>query len=167
MPWVQIIMAVVQMAMSMKQASDQKKASRKQAQQQVDAQAKKDWDEYEQNEKIRKDKLRKALAAKRAKMGAGGFSAADGSAGAIIQGLRTDEAEASYDDFTGKKEALDNSLSGIQANLLEESKQLNRQLYKKAGSSMGSIAGGMMDGANMGGQFGGVESSVNTPVATI
>jgi len=152
--WVQIIMAVVQMAMSMKQASDQQKAAQKQAQQQMDAQAKKSWDEYDANEKARKDQLKKALATRRAKMGASGMSSADGSAGAIIQGMRTDEAEASYDDFTTRKEALNDSSFAIQANLLEKSDQSNRKLYSQLGSSVGSIGGSYFGGAS-GGQTGG------------
>lgn len=162
--WAQIAMAVVQMAMSMKQAADQKKAASKQAQQQLDAQAKEKWAEYEQNEKQRKDQLKKALAKRRARMGASGFSAADGSAGAVIQGLRTDAAEGSHKDFTERKESLDNSVSSIHANLLEQSDKHKRGLYKQAGSSIGSIAGGMIGGdaesAQMGGRIGGMFGGV-------
>lgn len=155
--WVQIIMAVVQMAMSMKQASDQQKAARKQAQQQLDAQAKKSWTEYERNEKERKDRLKKALAQKRAKMGASGLSAADGSSGAIIQGLRTDAAEASHEEFSDRKEAIDSNASSIQANLLEQSDQNKRKLYSQLGGSVGKIGGGMIggdQGASIGGEMG-------------
>ena len=164
MPWVQIIMAVVQMAMSMKQASDQKKASAKAAQQKLDENAKAQWEQYEKNEKDRKDRLKKVLAQRRARMGAQGLSAADGSAGAIVQGLRTDAAEASHDDFTAKKEAIDGSISNIQSSLLEESKALNRKLYKQAGSSFGAIAGGMIGGneqsADIGAEIGGAAGSM-------
>ncbi len=148
--WVQIIMMVVQMAMSMKQASDQKKAAAKAAQQKADAVAKEQWATYEHQEKQRKDQLKKALAKRRARFGASGLSAADGSAGAIIQGLRTDEAEASYDDFTQRKENVDNAMSSIQANLLEQSKATNRALYQQLGQSAASFGSSAMGGAGGG-----------------
>lgn len=162
--WVQVIMMVIQMAVSMKQAADQKKAAQKAAQQQADRQAKAQWDEYERNEKVRKDQLNKAVAKRRAKMGAQGLSSADGSAGAIIQGLRTDAAEATHDDFTTRREDLSQSMSDIQSNLLAESDAQNRKLYQQAGSSLGGIAGGLIGGdqdsvdmgKNIGGKVGGL-----------
>lgn len=144
--WGQIIMMVIQMAVSMKQAADQKKAAQKAAQQQADRQAKAQWDEYERNEKKRKDQLDKTLAKRRARMGAQGLSSADGSAGAIMQGLRTDAAEATHEDFTTRQEGLSQSMSDIQSNLLEQSDAQNRKLYQQAGSSLGGIAGGLIGG---------------------
>lgn len=158
--WFQIVMMVVQMAMQMKQASDQKKAAQKQAQAAVDAKAKEQWDLYEENEKKRKDLLKKALAKKRAKLGASGFSAADGSAGAIVQGLRTDAAEESYDDFMQKSEALNESISGIQSSLLQQSDAAKRKLYSQVGSSLGAIGGSMMGSSSgMGAQYAQIGSS--------
>ncbi|MDV7339456.1 hypothetical protein RYZ26_07625 [Terasakiella sp. A23] len=151
--WVQIIIMVVQMAMAMKQASDQKKAAAKAAQQKADAVAKEQWATYEKQEKQRKDQLKKALAKRRARFGASGLSAADGSAGAIIQGLRTDEAEASHEDFTQRKEHVDSALSSIQSNLLEQSKATNRTLYKQLGQSAGSFGNSMMGGGSGGGSL--------------
>ncbi|WP_051609903.1 hypothetical protein [Terasakiella pusilla] len=157
--WVQIIMMVIQMAVSMKQAADQKKAAQKAAQQQADRQAKAQWDDYERKEKVRKDQLNKAVAQRRARMGAQGLSSADGSAGAIMQGLRTDAAEASHEDFTTRRDSLNQSMSDIQSNLLEQSDAQNRKLYQQAGSSLGGIAGGLIGGdttsMQMGQQMGG------------
>lgn len=159
-----ILMTVVQMAASMKQTSDQAKAAQKAAQQKVDGQAKAQWEAYERKEKERKDLLKKALAKRRAKMGAQGLSSADGSAGAMMQGLRTDAAEASHEDFTTRKDALSQSMSDIQSNLLEQSEAQNRKLYQQAGATLGAIGGGLIGGdeasmqmgQNMGGMAGGL-----------
>lgn len=158
-----IFFTLASLAMSMKQASDQRKAAQKQVQQNMDEQAKQSWKEYEKNEKIRKDQLRKALAKKRARMGAVGLSATDGSSGAIVQGLRTDAAEATHEDFTERKEVLDESVSGIQANLLEQSNAQKRKMYSKIGSTVGSVAGGLIadeDGMKVGKQIGGIAGSL-------
>lgn len=161
--WVQVVMMVVQMAMAAKQASDQKKAAQKQAQQKMDRQAKQQWDAYEKAEKMRKDRLKKAVAQRRAKMGASGFSAADGSAGAVIQGLRNDKAEESHDDFTAKKETIDQSFSDIQSNLLEQSDAQNRKLYQQAGATAGGLVGGLIGGDEVsmqtGSQWGSIAGS--------
>jgi|GEM_PF-2276180 len=143
---VSIVFMVVSMAMSMMQAQQQQRAQRKAAQQALDQQAKEQWKAYEKAEKQRKDQLKKALAQRRARMGAAGFSSTDGSAGAIIQGLRTDAAEASFDDFTQKKESIDSTASSIQANLLEKSDATKRGLYSQMGSTLGSIGGSMLNG---------------------
>lgn len=140
MTWMAVIQMVMSMAAARTQAQQQKKAAQRQA-----AQVQKEqWAAYEKAEKERKDTLKKGLARKRAKFGASGFSAADGSAGAIVQGMRTDTAEASYEDFNTAKENVDESMSAIQSNLLEQSDQSNRKLYGQFGQAAGSMAGSLM-----------------------
>lgn len=143
--WVQVVMMVIQMAMAASQAAKQKKAAQAAAQRQASQVQKEQWAAYEKAEKNRKDALKKGLAKKRAKFGASGFSSADGSAGAIVQGMRTDAAEGSFEDYNTAKENVDESMSAIQSNLLEQSDQSNRKLYGQVGQAAGSLAGSLME----------------------
>ncbi len=141
-----IFMTVASMAMSMQQQAQQQKAQRQAMQRQADKAAKERWEAYEKSEKQRKDQLKKALAKKRARMGASGLSAADGSSGAIIQGLRNDKAEATYEDFTDNKKQIDETISGMQASLLEKSDAARRSAYSKLGSVAESFIGDVFSG---------------------
>jgi hypothetical protein len=141
-----IISTVLSSAMSIAQAQSQKKAQQKAAQQAADQAAKDQWEAYEKAEKKRKEDLRKALAKKRAQMGASGFSAVDGSAGAIVQGMRNNTAEAIFEDYETSKKELDRTMSGIQSNLLESSKSANRQIMNEIGGMATSIGGTMLKG---------------------
>lgn len=140
-----IMMAVMSMAASMQQAQQQKKAAQRAAQRQANAAQKEQWTAYEKAEKQRKDQLKKNIAKRRARMGSSGLSAADGSAGAIVQGMRTDAAEASYDSYQNAKENVDDTISGIQTNLLEQSDRSNRKVYNQLGSTAGSMIGSLIE----------------------
>ncbi|WP_419799930.1 hypothetical protein [Terasakiella sp.] len=140
-----LISTILSSTMSIAQAQSQKKAQQKAAQQAADQAAKDQWEAYEKAEKKRKEDLRKALAQKRARMGASGFSPVDGSAGAIVQGMRNDTAEAIFEDYETSKE-LDRTISGIQSNLLQSSKSANRQIMNEIGGMATSIGGTMLKG---------------------
>ncbi|WP_135079797.1 hypothetical protein [Terasakiella sp. SH-1] len=140
-----IFMTVATMAQSMMAARKQQQAQQRAAQQAADQQAKEQWEAYERAEKERKDQLKKAVAKKRARMGASGFSAADGSAGAIIQGLRTDEAEKTHQQYSDAQENINQTISSLHTDLLKESDQRKRAFMKQAGAAVGSIAGSYLD----------------------
>ncbi|SCA55434.1 hypothetical protein MTBPR1_100075 [Candidatus Terasakiella magnetica] len=140
-----IFMMVANAARTMIAARQQQKAAQKAAQQAADQHSKEQWEAYEKAEKERKDRLKKGLAKKRARMGASGFSSADGSACAIIQGMRTDAAEDTYEDFSQKKESVDNKISSLHSNLLEQSDQTKRAMFRQAASTAGTLAGGFFD----------------------
>ncbi len=141
-----VVATILSSTMSIAQAQSQKKAQQKAAQQAADQAAKDQWEAYEKAEKKRKEDLRKALAKKRAKMGASGFSAVDGSAGAIVQGMRNNTAEAIFEDYETSKKELDRTISGIQSNLLQSSQSANRQIMNEIGGMASSIGGTMLKG---------------------
>lgn len=138
---ISIMMTVASMASSMMAARQQQRAQRAAAQQQLNEMAKAKWEEYEKQEKLRQDMLKKTLAKRRARMGAHGLSAADGSAGAIIQGLRTDTAEQTYNDYSDKKASVDKRHESLTSNLMEASKEQRRGLYRKAGAAVEGLTG--------------------------
>ncbi|NVK19355.1 MAG: hypothetical protein HWE30_11715 [Methylocystaceae bacterium] len=139
-----VISTILSTAASTMQAQQQKKRMQQQAKAQADRAAKEQWEQYERQEKERKDNLRKALAKKRAQMGAHGLSAADGSAGAIIQGLRTDEAEDTYQSYQDTKDSVDNTISGIQSSLLSQSQAMDRKVFNEIGQAASSIGGTLL-----------------------
>ncbi|NVJ92390.1 MAG: hypothetical protein HWE34_12070 [Methylocystaceae bacterium] len=139
-----IISTILSTATATIQAQQQKKRAQQVAQAQADQASKDRWEAYERQEKERKDKLRKALAKKRAQMGAHGLSAADGSAGAIVQGLRTDEAEDTYQSYQDTKDSVETTMSGIQSDLLSQSQAMDRKVFNKIGQAASSIGGSLM-----------------------
>ncbi len=135
------IMLIIQMVIAAVTAAAQAQQQKKVAKQQAEAanqQVAQRWKQQQQEEKKRQEKLKVDLAKKRAKMGSQGLSAADGSAGAVIQGLRNTTAEESFDSFQETKKAADNSLASIQANLLETSSNANRTIYNQLGKGLGA-----------------------------
>lgn len=123
-----IISTILSTATATMQAQQQKKRAQQVAQAQADEAAKDRWDAYEQAEKQRKENLRKALSKKRARMGAQGLSATDGSSGAIIQGMQNDAAEETFESYQNSKEDVADTLSGIQSNLLQQSQAQDRKI---------------------------------------
>ena len=136
-----ILMTVASMASSMMAAQQQQRAAQAAAQQQMNALAKQKWEAYETAEKARKDNLKRTLAKRRARMGAFGLSAADGSAGAIIQGLRNTKAEESYKGYAEAQDAVDKKHQSLTSSLMDASKAQQRGLYQKAGAAAEGLTG--------------------------
>lgn len=143
-----LVSTILSSSMSVMQAQQQKKAQEKAAQQAADQAAKDKWDAYEKAEKQRKENLRKALAKKRARMGASGLSAADGSAGAIVQGMRNDASEETYNNYQDSKEEIADTISGLHSNLLNSSRAANRKIVNEVGGMASTIGGSLVKAAD-------------------
>ena len=116
-----------------KVANDAQKTAAKNAQQKYDASMANITRQQQLDAAQRKDALARASAKQRARFGALGIGSAEGSSGAVLDGLQAKTAQDIRDqagEFSFKAESLSNSYSDMQTDLLNDKNDTLTQLNK-------------------------------------